>query len=69
MGWWMKWWMCDRTRNTTATSEAEEAFSGGLTSAYYSHNTFGGSIYNTAKKNFVRRFTDLDDQNARMVEN
>ncbi len=64
----MKWWMRVRPRDTTATSEAAEAFSGGLTSAYYSNNTSGGSIYKGAKKTFVLRFPDLDDQNAGMVE-
>jgi hypothetical protein len=61
--------MRDRTRDLSATSKAEEAFSGGPTSAYYSNNTSEGSIYNCPRKNFVRRLGDLDDQKDRMVEN
>jgi hypothetical protein len=46
----MKWWMRDRTRDTSATSKAEEAFSGGPASAYYSNNTSKGGIYGRTRK-------------------
>jgi hypothetical protein len=64
----MKEWMRIRLPDTHATRKAAEAFNGGLLSAYYSNNTSPGSPGGFPQKNLVRRFTDLDDQNARMVE-
>jgi hypothetical protein len=65
----MKWLRLVCTANISVTRKAAEAFIHGLISAYYSNNTSPRSIYNLPQKNFVRLFVNLDDQNARMVEN